>query len=116
VRKYNGLDAEALYHPARLAPRLFAPTYGDYVLSVGRIESVKRVELLVWAMPLVDRPVRLVVTGEGTQRTNVERLVGECGVSDRVEFLGRSITSSCSSCTPMRSLFSIHRSTRISAT
>jgi glycosyltransferase involved in cell wall biosynthesis len=88
VRKYNGLDAEALYHPPRLASRLFSRSYGDYVLSVGRIESVKRVDLLVRAMAAVDRPVRLVVAGEGTQRANVERLAHECGVADRVSFLG----------------------------
>src|SRR3954463_12828201 len=41
VRKYNGLAAEALYHPPRLAARLAAapPVYADFVLSVGRIES-----------------------------------------------------------------------------
>src|SRR4051794_9669113 len=40
VKKYNGLDAEALYHPPRLASRIEAGSYGSYVLSVGRIESV----------------------------------------------------------------------------
>ena len=47
--------------------------YGDYILSVGRIESVKRVDLIVGAMTTVDPPVRLVVAGDGTQRANVER-------------------------------------------
>ena len=90
VRKYNGLAAEALYHPPRLAEPLAAAavTYGDYVLSIGRIESVKRVDLLVSAMARVDKPIRLVVAGDGTQRANVERVAGESGVADRVEFLG----------------------------
>ena len=83
----NG-DAEALYHAPRLATRLFSRSYGDYVLSVGRIEFVKRVDLLVRAMAAVDRPLRLVVAGEGTQRANVERIAHECGVADRVSFLG----------------------------
>jgi glycosyltransferase involved in cell wall biosynthesis len=90
VRKYNGLAAEALYHPPRLAARLMAaaPVYGDFVLSVGRIESVKRVDLLVSAMARVDRPIRLVVAGEGTQRAHVERVAAAAGVADRVAFLG----------------------------
>jgi glycosyltransferase involved in cell wall biosynthesis len=90
VRKYNGLDAEALYHPPRLARPLAAAdvSYGDYVLSVGRIESVKRVDLLVSAMARVDTPMRLVVAGDGTQRANVERAAAEAGVADRVDFLG----------------------------
>ncbi len=45
LAKYNGLHAEALYHPPQLASRLAPGPYGDYVLSVGRIESVKRVDL-----------------------------------------------------------------------
>ena len=88
VRRFNGLDAEALYHPPRLAPRLQPGPYGDYALSVGRIESVKRVDLLVSAMAHVDRPIRLLVAGDGTQRANVERLAEQSGVADRVEFLG----------------------------
>ena len=88
LQKFNGLGAEPLYHPSRLSPRLRAGTYGDYVLSVGRIESVKRVDLLVRAMPFVDGNLRLVVAGDGTQRQNVERCAAEAGVADRVTFLG----------------------------
>ena len=88
LTKYNGLAAEALYHPPRLAPRLQPGPYGDYVLSVGRIESVKRVDLLVRAMAMIDPPIRLVVAGDGTQRANVERVAESSGVADRVTFLG----------------------------
>jgi glycosyltransferase involved in cell wall biosynthesis len=58
------------------------------VLSVGRIESVKRVDLIVKAMREVDPAVRLVVAGDGTQRANVERAAEASGVSDRITFLG----------------------------
>jgi glycosyltransferase involved in cell wall biosynthesis len=88
LEKYNGLHAEALYHPPQLAGRLRHGPYGDYVLSVGRIESVKRVDLLVNAMASIDRPVKLVIAGDGTQRANVERVAEERGVTDRVTFLG----------------------------
>jgi glycosyltransferase involved in cell wall biosynthesis len=88
LEKFNGLHAEALYHPPRLAPRLTPGPYGDYVLSVGRIESVKRVDLIVKAMTGIDPAVRLLVAGDGTQRVNVERLASESGVSDRTRFLG----------------------------
>jgi glycosyltransferase involved in cell wall biosynthesis len=88
LKKFNGLDAEALYHPSRLAPRLKPGPYGDYILSVGRIESVKRVDLAVRAMAHVRAPVRLLVAGDGTQRGNVERAASDAGVLDRVTFLG----------------------------
>jgi glycosyltransferase involved in cell wall biosynthesis len=88
VQKFNGIAAEALYHPPRLAGRLAGGAYGDYVLSVGRIESVKRVDVLVKGMTRVDKPIRLVVAGDGTQRANVERVAHESGVADRVDFVG----------------------------
>ena len=89
LEKYNGLSAPTLYHPPRLAPRLVAGPYGNYVLSVGRIESVKRVDLVVKAMAHTDASLELIVAGEGTQRENVEREAHAAGVADRVRFLGR---------------------------
>jgi glycosyltransferase involved in cell wall biosynthesis len=89
LARFNGLTAPTLYHPPRLAAHLKPGPYGDYVLSVGRIESVKRVDMVVRAMALADRSLRLVVAGEGTQRENVERQAHEAGVADRITFLGR---------------------------
>jgi glycosyltransferase involved in cell wall biosynthesis len=88
LQKYNGLAAPPLYHPPRLARALHAGSYADYVLSVGRIESIKRVDMIVRAMTRVDRPLRLIVTGDGTHRTLVEREAEACGVADRVSFVG----------------------------
>lgn len=88
AQKYVGVTAEPLYHPPRLAGRLHGGGFGDYVLSVGRIESIKRVDLAVRALRHVDPGVRLVVVGDGTQRENVERVAEQEGVRDRVVFLG----------------------------
>jgi glycosyltransferase involved in cell wall biosynthesis len=88
LEKYNGVGADPLYHPPRLAEQLRGGPPGDYVLSVGRIESVKRVDLAVRAMAYVDPALRLVVAGDGTQRAAVERAAVEAGVADRVAFLG----------------------------
>ncbi|HEX7485502.1 MAG TPA: glycosyltransferase family 4 protein [Vicinamibacterales bacterium] len=88
LEKYIGVSAEPLYHPPRLADRLHCGEFGDYILSVGRIESIKRVDLAIRALRHVDPGVRLLVVGEGTQRENVERVAEEEGVRDRVQFLG----------------------------
>jgi glycosyltransferase involved in cell wall biosynthesis len=88
LERFNGLAAEPLYHPPPLADRLRPGPYGDYVLTVGRIETVKRVDLVVRAMAAVDRPIRLVVVGDGTARPLVERVAVEAGVEDRVRFAG----------------------------
>lgn len=88
LERFNGLTAPPLYHPPPLADRLAAGPYGDYVLSVGRLVPIKRVDLLVRAMRAVRAPVRLVVAGEGTERAALERLAAALGVADRVEFRG----------------------------
>jgi glycosyltransferase involved in cell wall biosynthesis len=88
LEKFVGVRAETVYHPPMLADRLRPGEYGDYILSVGRIESIKRIDLAVRALRHVDPGVRLLVVGDGTQRQNVERVVEDAGVGDRVQFLG----------------------------
>jgi len=88
LAKYNGLSAEALYHPPPFADRLESGPYGDYVLFVGRLESIKRPDLTVRAMQHVDRPIRLVMIGDGTQRERTATLAASLGVADRIEFAG----------------------------
>ena len=88
LEKFNGLVATPLYHPPRLAARLRPGPFGNYILSVGRLETVKRVDLVIKAMPRVDVPLRLLVAGDGTQRPSLERLADDRGVTHRVEFLG----------------------------
>ena len=88
LTKYNALASEPLYHPPRLADRLRSGPYGNYVLSVGRLEVIKRTALLVEAMRHVDAGVRLVVVGDGTQREALEELAERRGVGGRVKFLG----------------------------
>jgi len=88
LARYNGLAAEPLYHPPPLADVLSAGPYGDYVLSVGRLETVKRVDLILGA--LASAPgVRLVVVGEGPLRPQLEAAAGRAGVADRVSWAGR---------------------------
>ena len=85
---FNGLDAEPLYHPPPLADRLRPGKYSNYVLTVGRLEPIKRFDLAIRAMQHVSS-TRLVVVGDGSQRRELEILAETLNVSDRIEFLGR---------------------------
>jgi glycosyltransferase involved in cell wall biosynthesis len=87
LRRYNGIDAEALYHPPPLAGRLSAGPYGDYVLVVGRLERVKRVDLAIRALAETPAPTRLVIVGEGSERAALDELAREVG-GGRVRFAG----------------------------
>jgi glycosyltransferase involved in cell wall biosynthesis len=88
VAKYNGLRAETLYHPPRLAGSLRAGAYGDYVLTVSRLEKVKRVDLAIDTFAHVPGPTRLLVAGEGTVRAELEAKIAARGLSSRVQLLG----------------------------
>jgi glycosyltransferase involved in cell wall biosynthesis len=84
---FNGIAARALYHPPPLAGRLHTGRYGDYLLAVGRLEPVKRIDLAIGALARVPR-LRLIVVGEGSQREALERMAVEAHVADRVMFAG----------------------------
>lgn len=88
LQRFNGLTAEPLYHPPALADRLRHESYGSYVLSVGRLETVKRVDLAIDAMRHADQPLRLLIAGDGTVADALRGRAAEAGVADRVEFLG----------------------------
>jgi len=90
LAKFNGVTAQALYHPPPLAAQLRTGSYGDYILVVGRLESVKRVDLAVRAIALAPKPVRLVVVGVGSARASLDRLVVESGAMGRVTFVGET--------------------------
>ena len=88
LARYNGIEGQALYHPPPLADELTPGPYGDYVLAVGRLEKVKRMELAIRALPHTSSQTRLVIVGDGSQRSTLEALAHEAGVSSRVTFAG----------------------------
>ena len=88
LQKFNGIPAQALYHPPPLADRLHPGPYGDYVVVVGRLEPVKRADLAVRAWAYVPPPTRLIVVGDGSQRAALERSAQDTGAADRVVFVG----------------------------
>jgi glycosyltransferase involved in cell wall biosynthesis len=88
VRRFNGVNAQPLYHPPPNADRLRSGEYGNYVLVIARLEPLKRVDLAIRALAHVAPGVRLVIVGDGTQRAALERETAEAGVADRVTFTG----------------------------
>jgi glycosyltransferase involved in cell wall biosynthesis len=88
LRRFNGVAAQALYHPPPFAERLAPGPYGDYMLLVGRLESVKRPDLAIRAIAHVPASITLVVVGEGRQRETLEQLARATGAGSRVVFAG----------------------------
>jgi glycosyltransferase involved in cell wall biosynthesis len=88
VERFNGLKATPLYHPPRLAARLRGGQAGSYVLSVGRLESIKRTDLAIRAMLHVPQSLSLKIAGTGTHADSLKSLTDSLGLGPRVSFLG----------------------------
>lgn len=88
LARYTGLPSTPLYHPSPLASCLRAGADEGYFLSVGRLETVKRVELAIEGLAQVPGDSRLVIVGTGTFRHGLDRRVDELGLGHRVSFLG----------------------------
>jgi glycosyltransferase involved in cell wall biosynthesis len=87
LRRSTGLEAQVLPHPPQELPYRF-DEYGDFILSVGRIDRAKRVDLLIDALD-ADTSLRCVVAGEGPERGRLEQLARERGLDGRAKFAGR---------------------------
>lgn len=85
---FNAISSEPLYHPPPRYESFEPGPVGDYILSVGRLESTKRVEALIRAMPFTDASLRCVICGEGPEESSLRATAEELGVVDRVEFAG----------------------------
>jgi glycosyltransferase involved in cell wall biosynthesis len=88
LQRFNGIGSEPLYPPPHYAGRYREGEFGDYALFAGRLEPLKRCELLVEAFRHVEPGARLLVAGRGPQLENLERQAERLGLSDRVRFLG----------------------------
>ncbi len=86
IERSTGLAAEVMPHPPQELPYR-CEEYGDFVLSVNRLDRAKRIDLLIEAAAL-DPGLRVVITGEGPDRGRLEGLARERGLNGRVEFAG----------------------------
>jgi glycosyltransferase involved in cell wall biosynthesis len=87
LEESTGIKAEVLPHPPQQLD-YHCDGYGDYILSVGRLDRAKRVDLLLEAVT-GDQTIRAVVVGDGPDRERLERLAHRHGLDGRVQFTGR---------------------------
>jgi glycosyltransferase involved in cell wall biosynthesis len=62
---------------------------GDVIITGGRLHSYKQVDRIIEAMPFTPVGTRLVVTGDGPERSRLESLATDRNVADRVSFIGQ---------------------------
>jgi glycosyltransferase involved in cell wall biosynthesis len=87
LRRNNGLDAQVLLPPPqRLDFR--CDDYGDFVLSVNRLDRAKRIDLLLEAAA-ADGSMRCVIAGDGPDKERLESIARSRGLDGRARFAGR---------------------------
>ena len=88
AKRYNSVDAQALYPPSAYTDTLRHSTYGDYILSDARLDAAKRLDLLIRAVAQMQVPFRIVLTSTGPERAALEALIRSLGLQNRVELHG----------------------------
>jgi glycosyltransferase involved in cell wall biosynthesis len=89
---YNGVQASVLYPPLPLGARYRSEAPQPYILSVGRLCRIKRLDLIINALPLINERVSLKIVGVPDEGGMLEYLHNEIAKHDlqsRVELLGR---------------------------
>ncbi len=89
---YNGIAGEVLYPPLPMGNNYYSKTSENYILSVGRLCGIKRVDLMIKALPIVHEHVKLKIVGSPDEPSIMEYLKNEIDkhhLWQRVEFLGR---------------------------
>jgi glycosyltransferase involved in cell wall biosynthesis len=88
LQRSTGLTAEVLPPPPQQLDYRPPEDPGEFILSVGRLDRAKRVDLLLEAAAL-DGSLRVVVAGEGPDRARLEQLSAQRRLDGRVTFAGR---------------------------
>lgn len=88
LQQYNGIAAAPLYQPPALAGRYEFGEFGNYILSVGRLDKSKRIDLLIRALAYCDKHIRVKIAGRGPEMDSLQSLATQLHMEDRVDFLG----------------------------
>lgn len=89
LKRFNNLESTPIYHPPKLRGRYYCDRYGDYILSVGRLEGLKRVDLLLQALAYTERGVKCIIAGTGGLEGYLKQTANDLGLKDRVRFAGQ---------------------------
>ena len=83
-----GLESDVLVPPPQQLDYRTSNEAGRFILSVGRLDRAKRIDLLLEAAA-VDTSLEVVVAGDGPDRQRLEQVAARRGLDGRVTFAGR---------------------------
>lgn len=88
LKKFNSIEASPLYHPPRMAGRYYCDNYRDFILSVGRLDELKRVDLFLRTLRACNPRIKGKIAGAGPDSGRLKKMASDWGLTSRVEFLG----------------------------
>jgi glycosyltransferase involved in cell wall biosynthesis len=78
-----GSAVEVIYHPSNI--KAFRTGSSDYLFTVCRLDSAKRISLLIQAMKYVKANIQLKIAGTGPDADSLKKMAGN---DERIVFLG----------------------------
>lgn len=66
----------------------FIPDYQDYIVHVGSFKEAKRHDVLLKAYAITDQSLPLLLLGQGKLKNDIEQLIIELDLTNKVSFLG----------------------------
>jgi glycosyltransferase involved in cell wall biosynthesis len=88
LRSSTGLEADVLVPPPQQLDYRTPNGVGSFILSVGRLDRSKRVDLLLEAAA-IEPSLHVVVAGDGPDRERLEQVSAQRRLDGRVTFAGR---------------------------
>jgi glycosyltransferase involved in cell wall biosynthesis len=92
LKRFLDIDSTALLPPLPLGDRYNSAVKGEYILSVGRLCSIKRTDLIVKALPHIPAPARLKIVGiadEPNYEQYLRNEIAKHNLTSRIDFMGR---------------------------
>ncbi len=88
LARFNGLEGTSLYPPTP-HDLYHNAGYGDYIFTMSRLDSAKRLDILLSALKKTRTPIRAIIAGSGPDEAALKTRAAALGLADRVEFAGR---------------------------
>ena len=91
LKRFNGLQAEALYHPPPISDFQGSSECGDYFFYPSRLSGLKRQLLCLEAASRCTQPVQIIFAGAPDNKATAEafqKKIEELQLADRVEWRG----------------------------
>ncbi len=88
LKKFNDIDSEYLYQPSPLSNYLSPGAQNPYIFCPGRLEGLKRQELLIRSVLHCKTDCNILIAGTGSLGRMLQELITELELQHKVRLLG----------------------------